>query len=303
MNKKMSFENLKRLVMEDDGETPIYSHNNEPPEHWDYGMDRETPMTMGDIYSNEKLPITFEHEITLTREQIRNGILEDFFVSDAVDAIQILDWALDVSDVPGCELNHLDVSVKFRYRDTSEGDEILEDTASIPLSIDPMDIRDEFCDRVRRLNLLADGPRPEDSVNRSFIDSEIRKHANAALFITDCEIESEDPYKLVVKIGYDPIHECDFLDDVVKQYWDLDGATYEEFLPESRQLVMEDANDNNKSRTESLKLTADYLLGQIRGLSDKVAKNDQDGAKLFFRNVGITLKDLVRQFEDFKNNF
>lgn len=70
-----------------------------------------------------------------------------------------------------------------------------------------------------------------------------------------------------------------------------------------KRLVMEDANDNNKSRTESLKLTADYLLGQIRGLSDKVAKNDQDGAKLFFRNVGITLKDLVRQFEDFKNNF
>lgn len=70
-----------------------------------------------------------------------------------------------------------------------------------------------------------------------------------------------------------------------------------------KRLVMEDASDNNKSRTESLKLTADYLLGQIRGLSDKVAKNDQDGAKLFFRNVGITLKDLVRQFEDFKNNF
>ncbi len=70
-----------------------------------------------------------------------------------------------------------------------------------------------------------------------------------------------------------------------------------------KRLVMEDANDNNKSRTESLKLTADYLLGQIRGLSDKVAKNDQDGAKLFFRNVGITLKDLVRQFEDFKSNF
>ena len=68
-------------------------------------------------------------------------------------------------------------------------------------------------------------------------------------------------------------------------------------------IVKEDGSDNNKSRTESLKLTADYLLGQIRGLSDKVAKNDEDGAKLFFRNVGITLKDLVRQFEDFKNNF
>ncbi len=70
-----------------------------------------------------------------------------------------------------------------------------------------------------------------------------------------------------------------------------------------KRLVKEDASDNNKTRAESLKLTADYLLGQIRGLCDKVAKNDQDGSKLFFKNAGITLKDLVRQFEDFKNNF
>lgn len=105
--------------------------------------------------------------------------------------------------------------------------------------------------------------------------------------------------------GYYHAWPCDF-DFFIDDYGP--DATYESVnrkmsFNDLKRLVMEDANDNNKSRTESLKLTADYLLGQIRGLSDKVAKNDQDGAKLFFRNVGITLKDLVRQFEDFKNNF
>lgn len=68
-------------------------------------------------------------------------------------------------------------------------------------------------------------------------------------------------------------------------------------------LVKEDANDNTKSRTESLKLTADYFLGQLRGLVDKVSKEDSEGAKLFFKNANNTLKDLVRQFEDLKANF
>lgn len=68
-------------------------------------------------------------------------------------------------------------------------------------------------------------------------------------------------------------------------------------------LVKEDASDNNKSRTESLKLTADYFLGQLRGLVDKVSKEDSEGAKLFFKNANNTLKDLVRQFEDLKANF
>lgn len=70
-----------------------------------------------------------------------------------------------------------------------------------------------------------------------------------------------------------------------------------------KRIINEDAMDNNRSRAESLKLTADYLLGQIRILQDKVSKNDMDGAKMFFRNANITLKDLVRQFEDFKLNF
>ena len=68
-------------------------------------------------------------------------------------------------------------------------------------------------------------------------------------------------------------------------------------------LVKEDAADNTKSRTESLKLTADYFLGQLRGLVDKVSKEDSEGAKLFFKNANNTLKDLVRQFEDLKANF
>ena len=68
-------------------------------------------------------------------------------------------------------------------------------------------------------------------------------------------------------------------------------------------LVKEDATDNTKSRTESLKLTADYFLGQLRGLVDKVSKEDSEGAKLFFKNANNTLKDLVRQFEDLKANF
>lgn len=68
-------------------------------------------------------------------------------------------------------------------------------------------------------------------------------------------------------------------------------------------IVKEDAGDNTKSRTESLKLTADYFLGQLRGLVDKVSKEDSEGAKLFFKNANNTLKDLVRQFEDLKANF
>lgn len=68
-------------------------------------------------------------------------------------------------------------------------------------------------------------------------------------------------------------------------------------------MVKEDAGDNTKSRTESLKLTADYFLGQLRGLVDKVSKEDSEGAKLFFKNANNTLKDLVRQFEDLKANF
>lgn len=68
-------------------------------------------------------------------------------------------------------------------------------------------------------------------------------------------------------------------------------------------MVKEDAADNTKSRTESLKLTADYFLGQLRGLVDKVSKEDSEGAKLFFKNANNTLKDLVRQFEDLKANF
>jgi len=68
-------------------------------------------------------------------------------------------------------------------------------------------------------------------------------------------------------------------------------------------VVKEDSNDNLKSRTESLKLAADYFLGQIRGLENKVSKEDAEGAKLFFKNAGITLKDIVRQFEDLKTNF
>ncbi len=56
--------------------------------------------------------------------------------------------------------------------------------------------------------------------------------------------------------------------------------------------------DNKKTRVECLKLTADSLLGQLRGLNDKIGKEDMEGAKLFFKNAGITLKDLVRQFDD-----
>lgn len=68
-------------------------------------------------------------------------------------------------------------------------------------------------------------------------------------------------------------------------------------------IVKEDATDNSKSRAESLKLTADYFLGQLRGLYDKINKDDREGAQLFYKNVSITLKDLVRQFEDLKANF
>ena len=76
-----------------------------------------------------------------------------------------------------------------------------------------------------------------------------------------------------------------------------------EAADEGHVLVREDAGDNTKSRTESLKLTADYFLGQLRGLVDKVSKEDSEGAKLFFKNANNTLKDLVRQFEDLKANF
>lgn len=89
---------------------------------------------------------------------------------------------------------------------------------------------------------------------------------------------------------------------------DILDATEEEqgyIIRENRKMkiVKEDAGDNTKSRTESLKLTADYFLGQLRGLVDKVSKEDSEGAKLFFKNANNTLKDLVRQFEDLKASF
>ena len=123
------------------------------------------------------------------------------------------------------------------------------------------------------------------------------------LYRDDCVSKDEVP-EFLSAIDADGFKDVGENDDAVElDETELDEVELGEAADEGHVLVKEDATDNTKSRTESLKLTADYFLGQLRGLVDKVSKEDSEGAKLFFKNANNTLKDLVRQFEDLKANF
>ena len=164
------------------------------------------------------------------------------------------------------------------------------------------DIMDEFdLDEETAEGLVSDWTKPDDEddgeLNRYEMGWSQAEHAWMVVYAHDMreaegkcedgEFELEEP---------DEDEEDDEDDEE-----DEDDEAFNESV--KHVLVKEDAADNTKSRTESLKLTADYFLGQLRGLVDKVSKEDSEGAKLFFKNANNTLKDLVRQFEDLKANF
>ncbi len=210
---------LKRLVKENyyDISDDILNYGRE---------DNVEHMTLADIYDKQPLPATFKHEVKLTPDYIKRGILESDFSEDEWNVVEIIDWRLAGFDdlIPSEKLSNINVRVEYRCK--YEG-EIISDRTFITISIDPMDIKDEFCSMVRNLNLAADGPMPDAKVDNALIDKTIREKAVDALFIVGCELDQKDPCKLIFEIGYDPIHECDFLDDVVEQYWDIAGATYD----------------------------------------------------------------------------